>query len=117
MHSGLSGGVARVRRCMRGVDPVISLQTSKFDRHFGHEHRRLGVDVPDLVPRRENVHSTAPGISGKKRTAMVTPIQVTRSQITQHDLVFQSFGSGLAQVMFLLHVPSRISVHLLASIK
>jgi hypothetical protein len=85
----LSGGVARVPTYMRGVDPVIDLQTSKFDRHFGHEHRRLGVDVPDLaVPHRENIHSTAPGISGKKRTAMVTPIQVTLSHITQHDLVF-----------------------------
>jgi hypothetical protein len=61
----------------------------RCDRHFGHEHRRLGVDVPDLaVPPRKDLHSTAPGISGKKRTAMVTPIQVTLSQITQHDLVF-----------------------------
>lgn len=28
MHSGMSGGVARVYTCMRGVDPVIDLQTS-----------------------------------------------------------------------------------------
>ena len=47
MHSGMSGGVARVSTCMRGVESVIRPTNERFDRHSAYGDRRLYMTVPD----------------------------------------------------------------------
>jgi hypothetical protein len=52
---------------MRGVNPVIGLQTSDSNVIRAYRHRRLGVVRPDLaVPPYKDTHNTAPDISGRK---------------------------------------------------
>ena len=61
----------------------------RFDRHSVYEYRRLCKDVPDFggtYTALRPVSGIIPGNAMKMVSA--TSEQVTRSHITQHDLVF-----------------------------
>jgi len=69
--------------------PSYRPTNERFDRHFGLEYRRLCKDVPDFGGTYTALRPVAGIIPGNAmKSVSATSEQVTRSHITQHDLVF-----------------------------